>query len=384
MMVMNKHIPNKIFRFNDKDPPWMTGEIKTAIERKHMVYKKFNSRGRNPADWERIRILRNETTRIVDAAKDNYFKSLGHKLTDTKTGIKAYWQTINKIPNKNEVTCIPPLLEDDVFVTNFQTKAAIFNEYFVQQCSLINNSSQLPALISKTSSVFEKISIDSAKILSLIRCFNTNKARGWDDLSISMIKSDHSIVRPLCLIYDRCIESGQYPQTWKKANVLPIHKKESRKLRKNYRPISLLPICGKIFAKLVFDVMCEFLNKNNLLTLKQSSFRPGDSTINQLLSLSNEIHKAFDKYPSREARAIFLDISKAFDKVWHEGLIFKLKSNGASSKLLDLIKSFPSERYERVVLNGKSFSWKLVSGVQQGSVFGPLFFLFTSMTYLII
>ena len=163
----------------------------------------------------------------------------------------------------------------------------------------------------------------------------------------------------MCLIYERCIESGQYPQAWKRANVLPIHKKENRQLKKNYRPISLLPICGKIFEKLVFDVMYEFLNKNNL-TPKQSGFRPGDSTINQLLSITNEIHKAFDKYPSRETRAIFLDISKAFDKVWHEGLIFKLKSNGVSGKLLDLIKSFLSERYQRVVLNGKSSSWKPV------------------------
>ena len=176
MTVLIKHIPNKIFTFNDRDPPWMTREIKTAIKRKHRVCKKFNSRGRNPADWERVRILRNETIRLVDAAENNYFKSLGRKLTDIKTGIKAYWHTINKKLNKNKVTCIPPLLEDDAFVTNFQTKAVIINEHFVQQCSLINNSSQLPAFISKTSSVLEKFPIDSAKILSLIRSLNTNKA----------------------------------------------------------------------------------------------------------------------------------------------------------------------------------------------------------------
>ena len=102
--------------------------------------------------------------------------------------------------------------------------------------------------------------------------------------------------------------------------------------------------------------MYEFLNNNNLLTQKQSGFRPGDSTINQLLSVTNEIHKTFDKYPSRETCTIFLDISKAFDKIWHEGLIFKLKSNDVSGKLLDLIKSFLSEHYQRVVLNCKSSS----------------------------
>ena len=90
----------------------MTREIKTAIKRKHRVYKKFNSRGRNPADWERIRILRNETTRLVDAAKDSYFKSLGRKLTDGYNWYKSLLAN-NKILNKNKVTCIPPLLEDD-------------------------------------------------------------------------------------------------------------------------------------------------------------------------------------------------------------------------------------------------------------------------------
>ena len=85
---------------------------------------------------------------------------------------------------------------------------------------------------------------------------------------------------------------------------------------------------------------------------------------------------AFDQYPTRETRAVFLDISKAFDKVWHEGLISKLKSNGIQGKLVNLIISFLSNRQQRVVLNGKSSEWKGVSvGVPQGSVIGPLFFL---------
>ena len=112
------------------------------------------------------------------------------------------------------------------------------------------------------------------------------------------------------------------------------------------------------------------------ITPNQSGFRPGDSTINQLLYITHSIHTAFEEYPSRETRAVFLDISKAFDKVWHEGLIFKLKSNGISGPLLVLIDSYLSNRKQRVVLNGKSSNWSpIAAGVPQGSVLGPLFFL---------
>ena len=129
---------------------------------------------------------------------------------------------------------------------------------------------------------------------------------------------------PLYLIYMKCLKTGRFPSIWRKANVLPIHKQENKQLKKNYRPISLLPICGEIFEKLMFGAICEFLCENQLLTPSQSRFRPGDSTINQLLSIIHKIYSAFDEFPSRETRAVFLDISKAFDKVWHDGVLFKL------------------------------------------------------------
>ena len=99
-----------------------------------------------------------------------------------------------------------------------------------------------------------------------------------------MIKiCDAAIVNPLCLIYKKCLSGGTFPQIWKKANVLPIHKKESRQIKKNYRPISLLPACGKIFEKVIFDAIYTHFSCNQLLTPNQSGFRPGDSSINQLI-----------------------------------------------------------------------------------------------------
>ena len=164
------------------------------------------------------------------------------------------------------MTNIPLLLENGLFVTNFQTKADIFNEPFVQQCSLNQNNSALPCFISRCNTVMENIDIDPSTVLKIIRCLDSNKAHGWDSLSISMIKiCDAEIVPPLCPISEKCLVTGKFPEIWKKANVLPVHKKESRQIKNNYRPISLLPKCRKIFEKLIFDSICEHLTDNQLI-----------------------------------------------------------------------------------------------------------------------
>ena len=194
------------------------------------------------------------------------------------------------------------------------------------------------------------------------------------DLLINMIKvCDVAIVNPLHLIYKKCLETGRFPISWKKGNVLPIHKKKTDSWRKTISP---LPICGKIFEKRIFDAIYEYLCENQLLTPSQSGFRPGDSTVNQLFSITHNIFSPFEVFPSRETRAVFLDISKAFDKVWHDSFLFKLESYGISACLFTLIKDFLKNRQQCVVLNMKSSGWSSATdGVPQGSVLCPLFFL---------
>ena len=139
--------------------------------------------------------------------------------------------------------------------------------------------------------------------------------------------------------------------------------KNDKQILSNYRPVSLLPVCSKIFERLIYNSMYKHISDNNLLSLNQSGFRTGDLCVNQLMSVTYDIFQCFD-------------ISKTFDKVWHKGLIYKLCQYGFTGNLLTLLTDFLSNRKQRVVLNGQHSSWAdIKAGVTQGSILGPLIFL---------
>ena len=142
----------------------------------------------------------------------------------------------------------------------------------------------------------------------------------------------------------------------------------------NHRPISLLNPLGKVMERLVFKHIYNHMHTNNLLYRYQSGFLPGHSTTFQLIDIYHSICNTFDN--NQFSCMVFCDISKAFDRVWHEGLIFKLKQYGISNNLLAFLKNYLSDRKQSVILNDiTSTSFPLTAGVPQGSVLGPLLFL---------
>ena len=188
----------------------------------------------------------------------------------------------------------------------------------------------------RTNKPLNTINFTKDDILNVIRKLDPSKAHGHDQINIRMIQiCDKAIGKSLHLIFSSCIESGIFQPKWKKANAVPIHKREDKQNVKNYRPVSLLSIFGKIFERLIYNEMYSFFIENDLISSNESGFKQGDSCINQLLSITHDIYHSLDQ--DYEVRAVFLDTSKAFDRVWHKGLIHKLKQNGIGGPLLEIL-----------------------------------------------
>ena len=158
--------------------------------------------------------------------------------------------------------------------------------------------------------------------------------------------------------------------------MISVHKKEENNLLKNYRRIGLLPIFTRVFERIIYNSLFNHFIRNKLFTPSQFGFLPGNSCIAQFLAIIHEIKTNIDINPPVDMRSVFLDISNTFDKFWHKGLLFKLKSYVVQGEFLSLLECFLSNREQRVILNGQTSDWrKINSGIPQGSVLGPLLFL---------
>ena len=373
--IAKNFIPNENKTFNAKEPPWLSKSSKQVYAKYKSTYKRYANNNFPSNQKIKVDELKDLYSKSVICDKERYLDSLGKQLVDPNTGQKKYWKILKKFLKKDACSVIPPLLSCEKFIVEAHDKCILFNDYFKKHCRTTPTSSSLPTFAKKTHLSLRTVNFTKDDILDHIRKLNPNKAHGHDMISVRiLILFDFSIVHPLHFIYTNCVKHKYFPNKWKMANVIPVHKKNEKNLINNYRPISLLPICGKIFEKLIFNNLYTYIFSNGFITDKQSGYRKDDSTVKQLLAITHDINKAFDA--GHEIRAVFLDISKAFDSVWHEGLLHKLRAIGIEGDMIDIIYSFLSGRKQRVTIDGKFSDWVDVqAGVPQGSLLGPILFL---------
>ena len=370
-------VPNKVITCDDRDLPWINDNIKNKIKWKSRMYKNYKRNGKKTEDYELLTKAVSDVSQLIVKSKDEYYYRLGKRLNDPNTNAKSYWTILKTFYNKRKIPIIPPLFVNNSFVTDFEEKANLFNEFFCKQCTPVANDSTLPTLLENPNEALFSLEIIASDIRKIIKVLKVNKAHGYNEISIRMLKlCESAITELLHLIFKNYLCSSALPDVWKKANVIPVHNKGDKQVLKNYDPVLLLPICGKIFEKLIFNALYTFFEDHKLLNPCQSGFKKNDSCINKLVSITHEIYSAFDCNPPLKVRGVFLDLSKAFDKVWHDCLIYKPKPLGISGSLLKLIQNYLDNRFQRVLLNGQTSEWKPVkASVAQGSILGPLFLL---------
>ena len=222
---------------------------------------KYVKENQDPKEFNNIKCLQNELNSIIDNNKQNHYSRLSNKLIDPMTSSKVYWSTLKMFLNNNKIPCIPSLSHQNKYVTDFKEKAEIFNSFFPEQCSFLNNSNKLlSAFLKRTEKVISSISLSSNDIAKIIWDLDPNEAHGHNMISIRMLKiCGEPISKLLEIIFKSCIRKGRFPSEWKKVNVVPVDKKGDKQVSISYRPVSLLQIWGKIFERLLFDICLSFL-----------------------------------------------------------------------------------------------------------------------------
>ena len=285
--IFRNYIPNKKIKYDYRQPPWITDKIKTLLKERCKLTKIFYKNGQKTTDRDKVLLKSAECTQEILEAKKTYIFTMSKKLEDSKTAPKAYWTILNRLIYNKKIPAIPPLFVKGNFVLDFSLKANLFNHFYASICTPIQNSSVLPPLKYRTNEKLNSFSVIEKDISLIIKALDSSKAHGYDNLSIKMIKlCEESIVIPLKIIFKESLKCGVFPEIWKKANAVPVHEKEDKTLVKNYRPISLLPIFGKIFERVIYNFIFNYFINNKLFTPSQSVFLPGDSCIAQLLSIT--------------------------------------------------------------------------------------------------
>ena len=259
-------------------------------------------------------------------------------------------------------------------------KAKLFAKSFYKNSNLDDSCICLPVFSSRTNLRLLKISITPKVVKKVIVNLDSSKASGPDCIPVVVLKNcEPELSYILAELFNMCLKESCFPDCWKVSLVVPVFKNvgEKKSTAKNYCPLSLLSVVSKVFEKLLNNRSVDHLEKGGFVSDFQYGFRYSRSTADLLPVVFDRIVRAFNR--SGATRAVTLDISKAFDRVCHAGLLVKLKSYEISGQIFGLISAFLHNMWLCVVLDGKSSQeYPVNAGVPQGSILSPVLFLLYS------
>ena len=367
--------PIRDIRIKKLKDDWVDNELLERIHHKDSLLKRAK-KSRSGEDWARARVVRNEVNRLVQRKKSNFIKE---QLNQHKGDYRKYWRTIRQIvPSKksqnNKISLIELNSAAEIPSDNIPNR---INDYFATIGPKLAESlggNWVPTTDPKEAN-FEFNQVTLHDFVKIINEIDVSKSSAIDNVSSYVLKLTFQAI-PHCLLHicNMSLMSGVFPNSWKCAYVTPLDKGGLRKDVSNLRPVSLLPLPGKLLEKIVHQQTYSYLDQNNILTDCQGGFRPNHSTVSTVAELTDMITDNNDK--NQVSLVAYLDFSKAFDTIDHNIFIKKIKHIGFSETPLKWFDSYLKDRSQIVIANNtKSMCKKLTTGVPQGSILGPLAFL---------
>ena len=370
--AMEVFIPHTFSTPNAKKP-WFNHACSRAVKDRETAFKRYQSLP-TPNNHALYISARNRAKSILRLTKNSFIHRKCNNLANSNSP-KDFWHLAKNISNNFTSSSFPPLCSPDgLTAITSVSKAELFAQTFAAN-STLDDSGHFPPTYTPSDNFMPIIKILKSEVFFALSGLNPRKAYGPDGVPPIVLKNCASVLTP-CLVklFRLCLSTSTFPSCWKYAYVQPVPKKGDRSNPSNYRPIALISCLSKAFETILNRKFLKHLSSFNLVSDHQYGFRKGRSTGDLLAFLTNSWSSSLSRFG--ETFAVALDISKAFDRVWHKALLSKLPSYGFYPDLCSFLSSFLSGRSIAAVVDGHCSSPKPInSGVPQGSVLSPTLFL---------